>query len=62
MKREDFFRYFLLVILVTGVDLFGVLIGMKKVASLDYDHVSLSAALITILWAIRDGQKKGDHP
>jgi len=56
----DIRRYFGLLILFCAVDIAGGIIGTHR-TPLNFDRLSLAAALLTILWAIRDGQRK-EHP
>lgn len=53
---KDIARYFLLVFLIGLTEILAVTIGFDHNRA-SYDKICLSAALITIIWAIRDGQE-----
>ncbi len=57
MKPIDAIRYFGLFILFAAIDLLGIWMGWKERSGISVDRESLSAALITIIWAVRDGQR-----
>ena len=56
----DVYRYFGLILVFNVVDLAGLFLRTKHTPA-SFDRISLAAALLTILWAIRDGQRK-EHP
>lgn len=52
----DVKRYFALLLIFCAVDILGGIIGTHH-TPYSFDKISLTAALLTILWAIRDGQE-----
>lgn len=54
MKPIDVIRYFGFVFLFGALEIIGAALWDLQQSS--YDKICLGAALITILWAIRDGQ------